>query len=231
MTEADDLVFKAKNYFKKYPRFFFIFYNLVAVFIGKTAKQFVATLPDDAVIVNIGSGVKTIHPRVINVDMRASPDVQIVASAYALPFPDASVDAVISESLLEHLEHPEIAVQEMYRVLRPGGMVYILTPFMIGFHSSPGDYYRWTIPGMKQLLKNFEIHESGVAVGPTSALTAILREWLAMLLSFGSKTLYQLWVLCFMVLLIPLNLLDFYMRYLPFNSTIALAYYCIAKKA
>lgn len=48
------------------------------------------------------------------------------ADAYALPFEDASFDAVRSERLLQHLEAPERALAEMVRVAKPGGRVVVL---------------------------------------------------------------------------------------------------------
>jgi ubiquinone/menaquinone biosynthesis C-methylase UbiE len=51
-----------------------------------------------------------------------------LASAYALPFPSATFDAVRSERVFQHLEDPELAITEMIRVLRPGGRLLILDP-------------------------------------------------------------------------------------------------------
>jgi ubiquinone/menaquinone biosynthesis C-methylase UbiE len=45
-----------------------------------------------------------------------------VGDAYALPFPDASFDAVFAHTLLNHLRDPLRALREMHRVLRPGGV-------------------------------------------------------------------------------------------------------------
>ena len=45
---------------------------------------------------------------------------------YALPFPDATFDAVRSERLFLHLHHPETATAEMVRVTKPGGRVVLM---------------------------------------------------------------------------------------------------------
>lgn len=50
------------------------------------------------------------------------------ASIYALPFPDAHFDAVWSHALFEHIAEPVQAAQEIFRVLRPGGVVGLRSP-------------------------------------------------------------------------------------------------------
>jgi SAM-dependent methyltransferase len=58
-------------------------------------------------------------------------------SAYEVPFPDASFDAVFSNALFEHLKEPTRALQEFLRVLRPGGRVGVSSPDWGGFLYSP----------------------------------------------------------------------------------------------
>lgn len=230
-VSEDSLILAIKNYLKRnFPSVFDVLYNSVAVYVHGGAKRFIAPLPPSARIVNIGSGISRYDDRVINVDITPQTNVDIVASAYALPFASGSIDLVICESLFEHLEQPERAVREMHRILKPGGTLYVVTPFMLGFHSSPHDFYRWTLPGMKILLKDFSIAESGIAVGPTGAFVSIAREWLAMLLSFGSRTLYQLWILFFMIFFIPLNVFDYLLSRYSYASQIAMSYYWLARK-
>jgi SAM-dependent methyltransferase len=72
--------------------------------------------------------------RVVGLDMspyaRDNPnlDSQVQGNVEALPFPDASFDAVLGTHVAEHLAHPEAAFSEMARVLRPGGRLLLLTP-------------------------------------------------------------------------------------------------------
>ena len=48
--------------------------------------------------------------------------VYLTADAYQLPFPDASFEVVTAMDFLEHVEHPEKAIKEFSRVLKPGGL-------------------------------------------------------------------------------------------------------------
>jgi len=47
------------------------------------------------------------------------------ADACALPHADGSFDAVISNSLVHHLPRRRDALSEMFRVLRPGGLLFV----------------------------------------------------------------------------------------------------------
>ena len=60
-----------------------------------------------------------------------------VANCYSLPFEDNTFDRVFSHALLEHLAEPARAVREMWRVLKPGGVVGVCSPDWGGFILSP----------------------------------------------------------------------------------------------
>lgn len=50
------------------------------------------------------------------------------ADCYSLPFADSSFDRVFSHALMEHLSHPRRATKELYRVLKPGGVIGVCSP-------------------------------------------------------------------------------------------------------
>lgn len=60
-----------------------------------------------------------------------------VADCYRLPFADGTFDRVFSHALLEHLADPRAAVLEMWRVLKPGGVVGVCSPDWGGFLLAP----------------------------------------------------------------------------------------------
>ncbi|MEI6447677.1 MAG: class I SAM-dependent methyltransferase [Actinomycetes bacterium] len=55
----------------------------------------------------------------------APPDGALVADAADLPLPDASVDAVLCSNLLEHCSRAPVVIDEIARVLKPGGWGYV----------------------------------------------------------------------------------------------------------
>lgn len=53
----------------------------------------------------------------------------VLGDVYRLPFTDASVDAAVASEMIEHLDSPENALAEIARIVRPGGLVVISTPY------------------------------------------------------------------------------------------------------
>lgn len=45
-----------------------------------------------------------------------------------LPLPDVAFDVVLSDYVIEHVEHPAQFLAEVYRVLKPGGVFFFRTP-------------------------------------------------------------------------------------------------------
>ncbi|MGW8369153.1 MAG: class I SAM-dependent methyltransferase [Gammaproteobacteria bacterium] len=74
----------------------------------------------------------------------------------SLEFEDGSFNAAVCWSVLEHVPHPHKAIAELYRVLKPGGMIWVQLPFLFPYHSSPHDYWRVTPDGLRIWMEEFE---------------------------------------------------------------------------
>ena len=110
-----------KTLLRKSPGLYLFLIWLISpvCFTGISAKRFLKRCKPEALMLNIGSGVHKPHPDILNVDIFYYKGVDIVANGEQLPFATGSVDAVVCESLLEHVPRPERIVAEMFRVLRP----------------------------------------------------------------------------------------------------------------
>ena len=158
-----------------------------------------ADLPKKALIYDIGSkrarGYSHAkipeNARLITVDIDAEASPDIVADAHDLHMiPDQSADCVVSMCVLEHCAKPWLVMDEIFRILKPGGKIFIGVPFMFPFHADPIDNYRVSFKGIDILCERFNKIESGFCRGPASCMTHLNIHFLALLLSFNSKALY-----------------------------------------
>lgn len=179
------------------------------------------------VIIDVGSGKTHLSKEVITLDKFAKAD--ICADATSLPLKSSSVDVIISIAVLEHLKEPAQAINEMYRTLKKGGEIYLEIPFLQPFHGSPNDYYRATLPGLQHWCRKFKELESGVCVGPGSAIAWVeieyLRLWFSKIPLVGIviELLFRLWTL-------PLKYLDRYLVNKSDAHVIASAIYFHGRK-
>src|SRR5207244_1525396 len=77
--------------------------------------------------------------------------VDVVASADCLPFEDSSFDCVICTEVLEHCREPSAVLREIHRTLKPGGRLFLTTPFIAPLHEMPNDFYRYTPSALRDL--------------------------------------------------------------------------------
>jgi SAM-dependent methyltransferase len=85
-------------------------------------------------------------------DQVAGKNVDIVSpDPYNYPLSDNEYDIVISGSTMEHVEALWLWVPELTRVLRPGGMLAIITHTHWAYHPHPVDCWRVMPDGMQYL--------------------------------------------------------------------------------
>ncbi|MSP14028.1 MAG: class I SAM-dependent methyltransferase [Chloroflexi bacterium] len=125
--------------------------EVVDYFGGRTASReaafFIPYLKPNMVVLDCGCGPGAITAdlgnivtsgQVIGIDreaaqlenarryaqQRAVSNVEFrTANIYEIPYPDSSFDAVLAHAVLQHLSEPMVALREMHRVLKPGGII------------------------------------------------------------------------------------------------------------
>lgn len=80
--------------------------------------------------------------------------VDTFGDAGEIPFLDNIFDSCLCTEVLEHVPDPRVVLQEIHRVLKPGGRVLLTVPFVGELHQTPYDFWRFTPFGLKQLLAN-----------------------------------------------------------------------------
>lgn len=84
-------------------------------------------------------------------------DEDVRGDVCALPFGDTSFDGVVLTEVLEHCVNPPAAIAEVFRVLRPNGLLLVTSPFLWPDHRTTtyADYWRFTAQGWQLLLQAF----------------------------------------------------------------------------
>lgn len=89
-----------------------------------------------------------------------------------LPVDGQNFDYVVSFQVLEHVTDPSFYLSEAYRVLKPGGKLFLTTHGVWPFHPTPGDFHRWTRSGLTLALEKagFRIARTGRVLNEYAAL-------------------------------------------------------------
>jgi SAM-dependent methyltransferase len=112
-------------------------------------------------------------PNRVALDIKPGAGVQVLGDAQALGLAANVFDVVLCTEVLEHLPEPQQAIDEMHRVLKPGGTLLLTTRFLFPIHDAPHDYFRFTKYGLRHLLRRFdvlELQEEADSVGTLAVL-------------------------------------------------------------
>src|SRR5947207_6133157 len=152
-------------------------------------------------------GAGSAPPGYVNVDLFATPGVDVVADAECLPFSSSVFSRVECDAVLEHVRDPQQVMREIARVLAPGGYAHLVTPFCHPFHEYPRDYRRFTIDGLKELNGGaLEVVAEGWRTGPAATMLVFTLEFAKLLLPWQWWRILAHGVLGW--LLFPLRYLD-----------------------
>ncbi|MCE8424426.1 MAG: class I SAM-dependent methyltransferase [Candidatus Methanoperedens sp.] len=96
----------------------------------------------------------------IFVDINKCYNPDVVADICNLDvFEDNSIDGIICAAVLEHVYNPDKAVSELFRILKPGGKMFVYVPWIFMYHAPHtgeySDYFRFSCDGVRYLFKDF----------------------------------------------------------------------------
>jgi Methyltransferase domain len=93
----------------------------------------------------------------VGTDFRDGPGVDRIEDLRALSFGDGEVGTALCLDTLEHCADPITACRELRRVVsEDGGVCVIASVLLMGIHSYPRDYWRFTPDGFRVLLDGFD---------------------------------------------------------------------------
>lgn len=89
----------------------------------------------------------------LDIDSQSNPD--ICSDLHNIKWESNYFDTIIATEVLEHLHSPEKAIDEIHRILKPGGVCILSTRFIYRYHPDPKDYYRFTRDSLEYLFKDY----------------------------------------------------------------------------
>ena len=161
------------------------FFGMDAVFSGNTVsaggnrgngfpsayKWVLDHLDSDALVLDCGSGDRKFpDQRVVSFEYLPFELPDVFGDGHALPFADASFDAVFSQAVMEHMRDPYLAAREISRITKPGGLIYVESAFMQPLHAVPYHFFNTTPWGIQAIFSDAEVTmEVSEWFGPISA--------------------------------------------------------------
>lgn len=137
----------------------------------------------NGLVLDCGAGKRsTYYENVVNYEIVDYDSTDVLGVAEALPFRDATFDAVLSIAVLEHVRDPFSSAAEIVRVLKPGGKLMCAVPFLQPLHGYPHHYYNMSHQGLRALFeRSLRIDRQTVpdSMIPIWALTWLVQSWAA----------------------------------------------------
>ena len=137
----------------------------------------------DGLVLDCGAGRRPVYyGNVVNLEIAPYDSTDVLSVGEALPFKDGSFDAVISVAVLEHVRDPFRCAREIVRVLKPGGELICVVPFLQPEHGYPHHYYNMAPQGLRALFEReltIDRHTVVDSVLPIWSLTWFVRSWAA----------------------------------------------------
>jgi SAM-dependent methyltransferase len=121
--------------------------------------------------------------RYIGLDVANNGSAEIVCDVRYLPIAHSSADTVVLLQVLDDVPEPVQLLEEIRRVLRPGGSLILSVNQCWRLHNAPHDYFRFTPFGLRYLFERVAMNV--VTINPMGGMWAFLGTRLAFWLDEG----------------------------------------------
>ncbi len=113
-------------------------------------------------------------------DYHKGHDLDLTWDGKTIPLEPRCMDTVIMTEVLEHVHRPSELLQEVRRILRPGGVLFVTVPFIWPMHELPYDYHRFTPISLRAYLEEarFSVDYIRILGGWDHSLAQQLGLWL-----------------------------------------------------
>lgn len=195
----------------------------------------VKNLPDRSRVLDAGAGECQYRPHFSNcqytaVDLGVGDGewsyvgLDSIADLLSLPFKDETFDATLNVVTLEHVTDPARVINELFRCLKPGGQLLLITPLEWEEHQEPHDYFRYTRYGLEYLTKRAGFAD--IRVEPVGGFFRLLSRRL-----LNSVQFFSGWSAVFPAILFgPAALLLPFLDTLDKKRNFTLGHICTARK-
>jgi len=104
--------------------------------------------------------------------------VDYVCDLTDIPVEEARYEGVLLTQVLEHVPEPQPVLRELFRILAPGGRLWLTAPLFYAEHEQPYDFYRYTQFGFRHQLSSagFEVEQLAWLEGYAGTVSYQLKE-------------------------------------------------------
>lgn len=124
--------------------------------------NFSNSVETNSVVVDVGAGQCELEmffqdSNYIGIDLAVGDEkwdfskISVLGDVQQLPFKSSFANVALNIWVMEHIPNPQSMVDEMFRILKPGGKVFLVVPFALHEHQQPHDFYRYTRFGVRHL--------------------------------------------------------------------------------
>jgi SAM-dependent methyltransferase len=160
LSSPNESVPRLVDLYRRWTKFIGVGSFLARRFIARAARTSRPCAID--ICLDIGAGTTPYREEIsknfgvghyFSLDFTPRDSLDVIADAGCLPIHDQSVDLVVCFEVLQHITDHSSALDEIKRVLRPGGFLIISFPFLYG-ECAVVDFRRWTVAGMARELES-----------------------------------------------------------------------------